>query len=192
MTTIDTTTPAPPAAGINTINKGASETAALSGLDKDAFMKLLVAQLRYQNPMSPMDGQEYLAQAAQFATVERLEGLAAAQAEMIAFQKVAIAASFVGRQVKGLDDLGQPVEGTVRSVRFAGGAAVLDVDGTDVMLETVEAITADTTDTPAATAKPAPATPAEPAKTTAEAPQETQDPLATEGLTDSTQEETAQ
>ncbi|MGH2685352.1 MAG: hypothetical protein ACRDJP_07800, partial [Actinomycetota bacterium] len=123
---------------------------------------------------------EYLAQAAQFAAVERLEGLAAAQAEMIAFQKVAIAASFVGRQVRGLDELGQAAEGTVQSVRFVGGGAVLDVDGTDVLLETVETITAppateDTTDT-----EKTPVT----ENTTTEA---------TEGrTTDSNQEETAQ
>ena len=145
-------------------------------------MKLLVAQLRYQNPMSPMDGQEYLAQAAQFAAVERLEGLATAQAEVIAYQKIAISASFVGRHVRGADALGDAVEGTVRSVKFAGGSVTLDVDGTDVMLETVETITESPTNAPTGT---------EPAsgETVTQ-----QDPGATEGrtTTDSTQEETAQ
>jgi flagellar basal-body rod modification protein FlgD len=182
MSTIDTsTTTTTPAAGINTINTGPGESAALSGLDKDAFLKLLVAQLRYQNPMSPLDGQEYLAQAAQFATVERLEGLAKAQAEMVAYQKVSIAASFVGRHVRGIDELGQTVEGTVRSVKFSGGAAVLDVDGSNVMLETVEEVT------PGAAPAPAPA----PAAAAAPAAAPTPDPDPTEamdGRTDSTQE----
>ena len=174
MSTIDTSNITHPTGSISSVNSGTSETAALSGLDKDAFLKLLVAQLRYQNPMSPMDGQEYLAQAAQFATVERLEGLARAQAEMIAYQKVAIAASFVGRNVRGLDSLGQQVEGTVRSVHFVNGGAVLDVDGHEVMLETVETITAD--------------------EPPAEEAVEKTDPGATEGrtTTDSNQEETAQ
>ena len=118
-----------------------SQTAALEGLDKDAFLKLLVAQLRYQNPMSPLDGQEYLAQAAQFAAVERLEGLAQAQAELVAYQKVMISSSLVGKHVTGLNDLGQPVEGTVESVKFTGGTPLLHVDGQDIALDTIEEVT---------------------------------------------------
>jgi hypothetical protein len=44
-------------------------------LDQDAFLKLMVAQLRYQNPMSPADPQAFLAQTAQFTTVEKLTQL---------------------------------------------------------------------------------------------------------------------
>ena len=179
-TTTDATSAPAPAQGISSITGAVApkESAALQGLDKDAFLKLLVAQLRYQNPMSPMDGQEYLAQAAQFAAVERLEGLAQAQSEMVAYQKVLISSTLVGKQVKGTDELGETVEGTVRSVSFAGGSAVLDVDGSKVALETVVQVT------PAAS-------PTAPAAEPATEPQETgtQEPGATEGRTDSTQEE---
>ena len=44
-------------------------------LGKDAFLKLLVAQLRYQDPLSPAKPQEFMSQTAQFSTVERLEEL---------------------------------------------------------------------------------------------------------------------
>jgi flagellar basal-body rod modification protein FlgD len=177
MTTTDAITTPPPAQGISGITGAAkpTETAALQGLDKDAFLKLLVAQLRYQNPMSPMDGQEYLAQAAQFAAVERLEGLAQAQSEMVAYQKVLISSTLVGKHVKGVGELGDAVEGTVRSVSFAGGAAVLDVDGSKVALDAVTEVT------PAAS---------EPQQTATEASEEKTE--ATEGRTDSTQEEAAQ
>ena len=43
-------------------------------MGKDAFLKLLVAQLRYQDPMNPADGTEFISQTAQFTVVERLEG----------------------------------------------------------------------------------------------------------------------
>ena len=172
----------PAAGGIGGVGAAAApaETAALQGLDKDAFLKLLVAQLRYQNPMSPMDGQEYLAQAAQFAAVERLEGLAQAQSEMVAYQKVLISSTLVGKQVKGTDELGEVVEGTVRSVSFAGGNAVLDVDGSKVGLDSVTQVTPPTSDTQQ-TAPPQ-----------AQDTQDTQETGATEGRTDSTQEEPAQ
>lgn len=44
-------------------------------LGKDAFLQLLVAQLRYQDPLSPAKPQEFMSQTAQFSTVERLEEL---------------------------------------------------------------------------------------------------------------------
>jgi flagellar basal-body rod modification protein FlgD len=118
-----------------------AQTAAMSGLDKDAFLKLLVAQLRYQNPMSPLDGQEYLAQAAQFAAVERLDSLAKAQAEVVAYQKVMISSNLVGKHVTARNELHQPVEGVVESVRFAGRTPLLKVDGQEVLLDTVEEVT---------------------------------------------------
>ena len=113
------------------------------GLDKDAFMKLLVAQLRYQNPMNPADGQEYLAQAAQFATVERLEEIAKAQTEAVAYQQILLSSSLVGRQVKATDgdDL---VSGVVSGVKFDKGNPVLVVGDREIPVGTVEEVTAAT------------------------------------------------
>ena len=102
---------------------------AFQSLDKDAFLKLLVAQLRFQDPMDPVKGQEFLAQAAQFATVERLEQMSKAQTEMVGYQKALISSSMVGAHVTGVDALNQPVEGTVKGVKFVGGGALLDLGG---------------------------------------------------------------
>lgn len=43
--------------------------------NKDAFLQMLVAQLKNQDPMSPMDNQDFLAQMAQFSTVEELQNM---------------------------------------------------------------------------------------------------------------------
>src|SRR3954451_16186073 len=53
----------------------ASAQAATPGgaLGKDQFLKLLVAQLRYQDPMSPMQGDQMATQLAQFSSVEQLQ-----------------------------------------------------------------------------------------------------------------------
>ncbi|MDE6761123.1 MAG: hypothetical protein K2J90_10675 [Lachnospiraceae bacterium] len=48
-----------------------------STLDKDAFLKLLVTQMQYQDPLEPTSNTEYMAQLAQFSTVEQLENLCA-------------------------------------------------------------------------------------------------------------------
>lgn len=41
-------------------------------LSKDAFLQLLIAQIRHQDPLNPTDGAEFLAQLAQFSTLEQL------------------------------------------------------------------------------------------------------------------------
>ena len=120
----------------------ASGAAQGMGLDKDAFLKLLVAQMRYQNPMSPADGQQYLAQAAQFATVERLEDIAKSQAESIAYQQILLSSSLVGRQVTATAN-GDKVSGVVSGVKFDTGAnPVLVVGDKQIPVGSVEEVTA--------------------------------------------------
>lgn len=120
----------------------AASTSTFGGLDKDAFLQLLVAQLRYQNPMEPKDGQEYLAQAAQFATVERLDNVAKAQTEAVAYQQVLLATSMVGKQVAGTATEHEPaIVGRVQAIHFDGGVPQLVVNGKLLPVGAVELIT---------------------------------------------------
>lgn len=115
-------------AGTKTGSTGSAN--AFGTLDKDAFLKLLVAQLRYQNPMAPKDGQEYLAQAAQFAMVEKLDQVGKAQNEAIAYQQVLLATTFVGKQVSGVPEgAEEAITGRVTSVVFDKGIPQLAVGG---------------------------------------------------------------
>lgn len=65
---IDTSTAASTAATV-------SGNSSNSSLDKDAFLKLLVTQMQYQDPLEPTSNTEYMAQLAQFSTVEELQNL---------------------------------------------------------------------------------------------------------------------
>lgn len=51
------------------------EGGAVRPLDRQAFLRLLVTELRYQNPFSPMDNREFVTQLAQFSLLEQLEAL---------------------------------------------------------------------------------------------------------------------
>ena len=69
MPTIDSTTPV---LGPAAPTKTTTTTKKNDALGKDEFLKLLVAQMKNQDPMNPMDGQQMAAQLAQFSSVEQL------------------------------------------------------------------------------------------------------------------------
>src|SRR4051812_48197097 len=68
-------------------------------LDKDAFLKLLVAQLKYQDPSNPVDSSQFMSQTAQFTSVEKLTALADTQTAMLSSQQLLGASSLVGKTV---------------------------------------------------------------------------------------------
>ena len=66
---------------------------------QDMFLQLMVALLKYQNPLSPMDGSEFMNQTAQFTTVEKLTELTEQLTQGLANDRMATATSMIGRQV---------------------------------------------------------------------------------------------
>jgi flagellar basal-body rod modification protein FlgD len=109
---------------------GATSTtsSADSALGPDAFMKLLVAQLKYQNPMSPADGQSYMTQMATFTQVEKLDALVKAQADAVQWQQRVSAEGLVGKTVSATTD-GETTTGTVTGVRWSKTGSVLELTG---------------------------------------------------------------
>jgi flagellar basal-body rod modification protein FlgD len=82
---------------------------------KDTFLKLLVAQLRFQNPLSPADPTEFLSQTAQFTMVEKLQELETLSKNQTANNEVLAAATMIGRSVTfavGTGETPQPIATT--------------------------------------------------------------------------------
>src|SRR5262245_32582176 len=61
--------------GSNDSLLGAASALGTQGLDKNAFMKMLVTQLKNQDPLEPTQNQEFVAQLATFSSLEQLEQL---------------------------------------------------------------------------------------------------------------------
>lgn len=112
-----------------------------SSLGQDAFLKLLVAQLKYQDPMNPADGADFMAQTAQFTMVEKLAAMQKQGETTIASQKQLQAIQLVGKQVSYTDSVGMLREGVVKSARFTPDGQTLMINGTTVNLSSVTGVT---------------------------------------------------
>ncbi|GAA2516160.1 flagellar hook assembly protein FlgD [Pilimelia columellifera] len=108
-------------------------------MGKDTFLKLLVAQLKYQDPMSPSDGTQFLAQTAQFTQVEKLSELAKAQQSMVTAQLTLSASNMVGRTISYDDAAGVTQTGVVTSAML-GSDPTLKVGDKDVPLSSVKEV----------------------------------------------------
>jgi flagellar basal-body rod modification protein FlgD len=113
-------------------------------LGKDAFLKLLVAQMKYQDPMNPSDGTEFIAQTAQFTLVEKMAAMAEQNDKMLANQQQLTASTFIGRDVAwtAKDDSGKEVKhsGTVTGISFTKDGPTLRVGTEDIPLSQIEAV----------------------------------------------------
>jgi len=109
-------------------------------LGQDAFLKLLVAQLKYQDPLNPADGAEFIAQTAQFTMVEKLTAMVTQGDKMALSQQATQAAQLVGKQVTYLAASGESAQGIVESTKFSKDGQVLTIDGKSVQLSEVTGV----------------------------------------------------
>ncbi len=111
-----------------------SKKTASSGYDKDAFMQILVAQMKYQDPLEPTSNTEYISQYATFTQVEQLSNMASAMS-------MSRASEMVGKTVlisEHTDGGGtNDVQGVVDFVTYQGNKAYLNIDGVNYNIDDV-------------------------------------------------------
>ena len=100
----------------------AASTSNQDAFGKDAFMKLLVEQMRHQSPTDPSDGQAWINQMTQFSMLEQMQQQSAGQVK-------ANAAGYLGKTVSWLDAKGQSGQGLVEKVDFTGSEPTLTIAG---------------------------------------------------------------
>jgi flagellar basal-body rod modification protein FlgD len=115
---------------------------ATNALDKEAFLALLIASLRYQDPSEPMDTSELMAQTTQLSMMEQLTEMSTLSKQAFELQQRASAAGLVGRYVTFPDGAGSR-SGLVSAVDLTAGTPALVVDGRTVALDAVSAIATD-------------------------------------------------
>jgi flagellar basal-body rod modification protein FlgD len=107
---------------------------------KDEFLKLLLAQLKNQDPINPVDSTQMLAQQAQFASLEQMQNLNTNLVSLMTMQAVTQATSLIGTTVTGTDASGNAVTGVVDSISFQGGNPFLKVGSSTISPSTVTAV----------------------------------------------------
>ncbi|WP_110208263.1 flagellar hook capping FlgD N-terminal domain-containing protein [Nocardioides daejeonensis] len=121
--------------------------------DKQMFLELMVAQLRYQDPLNPADSGEFLSQTAQFNALEQMTKVAEQTATLVATQLAFGATGMIGRDVTWAAEDGSTSSGRVDGVTFTSEGPMLQVGGGQVPLALVQSLSGSGA-TPAAPAAP--------------------------------------
>ena len=121
-------------------------TTTTASADKDMFLQLLVAQMKYQDPMNPTDSGEFLSQSAQFTALEKMQAVADQTSQLVALQVAFGATGMVGKSVAYAGPDGAMTTGVVNSVRFEPTGPVLQVNGEDVHFASVQSLGDGSTD----------------------------------------------
>lgn len=113
-------------------------------LGKDDFLKILITQLQNQDPTSPMQDREFIAQMASFSSLEQMTNMNQTMQQFLTFQTEASLlqqSQMIGKQVtyesETIDEEGEKVleekEGTVKAVLFEKGSVMLEMsDGSKI------------------------------------------------------------
>lgn len=112
---------------------------------QDQFLTLLVTQMQYQDPLEPVKQENFLAQLAQFATLESVESLNSNFEQMLKLQELTQGSNLIGKSVAFSTDADPTSRvGIVEEVSSTADGISLVISGESVPLDFVTAVTAPT------------------------------------------------
>lgn len=111
---------------IDAIGSSGTTNLQASSLGMEDFLKILLTQLTYQDPLKPMDNQQFMAQMAQFTSLEQTQQLNNKIATLITNQAALQSVGLIGKTVDITTSNGN-VSGTVSALSLSGDAPLLTV-----------------------------------------------------------------
>ena len=100
-----------------------------SALDKDAFLRLLLTELKYQDPLNPTDDKAFIAQMAQFSALEQMQNMSRAFS-------LSQSCSMIGRQIFAQTNE-KAVSGIAEAVIIRNGTPFIRTGEEEVSMESV-------------------------------------------------------
>jgi flagellar basal-body rod modification protein FlgD len=126
-------------AAVDTFNKSLNAgKPAKTGLDKDDFLKILVTQLQHQDPTAPLEDKEFVAQMAQFSSLEQMTNMSQSFQKLSSLLSSSEASQILGRNVT-LQDGDSKVTGLVSEV-VRGDSPQIGVNGKYYDFDQVESV----------------------------------------------------
>jgi len=124
----------------------ASGSTGSSELDQDAFLKLMLIQLQNQDPMDPMDSQEFLSQQATYTQLSEVQQINDA---ITANNQIMQATSMVGKEVtiQNPNNSNETITGKVDSANFTSSNATITIGGQEYPLSLVMSVAGESTTT---------------------------------------------
>ena len=111
---------------------------------KDDFLKLLIVQLKNQDPLSPVDNSQFLAQLAQFSSLEQMSNMAKSVEELnknmtwlYSQTLLTQGAAMIGKEAVGIGSNGQEVSGLISSVKWNGYTIQVNIGDELINMENI-------------------------------------------------------
>ena len=124
-------------------NNNSTSSTTTNALGKDTFLQLLVEQMKYQDPLSPTDNTQMIAQLAQFSSLEQMNNLNSAFTELsgnIDQLNFLSASTMLGKHVTGVGADGKTITGSVSGVTMKGSIVYLTVGDKQLSMAGVQTI----------------------------------------------------
>lgn len=134
----------------NTSQQNVISNATKNILGKDDFLKLLMTQLKYQDPMEPTDNKDFIAQMAQFTSLEQMGNISAGFQDLSTIQFGLLqesasskAISLIGKNVEAVSlETGETIAGVVTGMKMVDGIPKVIIGSNEVDLGTITKVTA--------------------------------------------------
>ncbi|RUP07485.1 flagellar hook assembly protein FlgD [Hyphomicrobium sp.] len=112
-----------PSTGSTSSNTSTSDAAKSNTLNYNDFLKLMIAQMKNQDPLNPTDSTQYMSQIAQFSSVEQSINTNSKLDQLLVNSNISQASTMIGLTLKAPDG----TTGTIQSVRIdsSGSTAIL-------------------------------------------------------------------
>jgi len=109
---------------------------------KDMFLKLLITQMKYQDPSAQKDPSAQIAQMANLSSMEQMSNLNANMVGLMSLTNTAQSVALIGHTVEATQDNGAPISGKVTAVEFVEGVPKIKIGNVLVSLSHVTRVTA--------------------------------------------------
>jgi len=109
---------------------GTLSSAASSNLKLDDLLKVMLTELTHQNPLKPVDNKDFMAQIAQFGSLDVTQRLNQNMEQLLSLQAITQSVGLVGKQVSATIDSGT-ISGVVTTLTLANGLPRLTVTSAD-------------------------------------------------------------